>query len=97
MKFLAILFLLLIAGYAYPSLNEDVSSNCQAVETKLLALSDIPMGKVLTSLSHGEFGKAIAKNQFPDLPPQIGCTVAYWDIWLKKEKYRQTLKQLLSS
>lgn len=88
---------MLIAGYTYPSMNEDVSSNCQAVETKFLALSDILMGKLLTNLSQGEFGKAIAKNQFPDLPPQVGCTVAYWDIWLKKDKYQQTLMHLLAN
>lgn len=97
MKLLVTVIFLLIAGYTYPAWNEDVSSNCQAIETKLLALSDVPMGKALTRLSQGEFGKAIAKNQFPDLPPQIGCTIAYWDIWLKKEKYRQTFKHLLSS
>lgn len=97
MKFFALIALLLVAGYSYPSMNEDVSSNCQAVETKLLELSSIPMGKLLTGLSQGEFGKAIAKSQFPELPPQIGCTVAYWEIWIKREKYRKALKQLLAN
>lgn len=95
MKLLIVIILLLIGGYTYPSMNEDVPSNCQAVETKLLELSDIPMGKLFTGLSQGEFGKAIAKRHFPELPPQIGCSVAYWEIWIKSEKYRSTLKQVL--
>lgn len=95
MKTLTLLLLLLAGAYSYPFLNEDVSSNCQAVEVKLLSLSDLPMPKLLAGLSQGEFGKNLAKREFSELPPQVGCAVAYWNIWLQKDKYRNAIFALI--
>lgn len=96
MKFFTLLILLLTVGYAYPSLNEDVPSNCQAVEVKLLSLTDMPFNHLITGLTQGHFGKLLAKRKFSMLPPQIGCAIIYVDVSVERDKYTKVVRDLLT-
>ena len=97
MKLLLLIGLIAVCGWFYPGLNEDVSSNCQAVESKMMSYAGIPMPRLLTGLSQGEIGKALAKEEFSELPPQVGCFVIYWNILIKKDQYKKTIRSLVNS
>lgn len=83
-----------VLGYFYPALNEDVPTNCQAVEMKLLSYTGARSLKLLTGISHGELAKAFAKMQYKDIPPQMACAMVYWDALFNKDKYRKAAKEI---
>jgi hypothetical protein len=97
MKILILALLVLAGGYLYPSLNEDTSSNCQAVESRLLTYTEIPLLRKLSGLSQGEVGKELAKQKFPDLPPQAACAAVYWDLLINKDKHKKSVKEFVGS
>lgn len=96
MKELILLAAIIAGAYYYPHLNEDVPTNCQAVETKALAYLDASALGVLSNITQGEAGKSFAKNEYPNFPPQVGCSVLYWAMTLQKDKYKQAIRQWIA-
>jgi hypothetical protein len=92
--FLGAAVLLLGVGYGYPLLNEDVGTTCKALERRVIAsLPPTPgarpgddamarafLGALLGGLSDGTLAAAAIKQRYPNLPPTIGCAVAYWNL-----------------
>ena len=89
------LFLLLFA-FLYPLLGEWSANECLASEKILTRLalaqpSTPPEDKVLGGLlantalkySNGEMAEAAATQEWPHLPPQIGCTMLYWNLAIR--------------
>src|SRR3984893_14393246 len=71
----------------YPLLNEGPSNVCSALEMRLITLESRKSGNLATaaflaalqgSLSNGSLAMSIVKQQHPDLPPIVGCTLTYW-------------------
>jgi hypothetical protein len=79
--------------FGWPLLREDTGNECAAVEnwTFRAAMTMTPgaqadpawsvvsaMKEVLLQGTHGTLAKTIVEKKYPELPPQIGCTVTYW-------------------
>jgi hypothetical protein len=84
MKF--VFLLLVITGAAfigYPLLNEDASSECSALERRLITITQQAenralLGVLQSSLSNGSVVAAAAKQNYPNLPTALTCAVTYW-------------------
>ena len=87
---LIFLAVIVSAVFDYPMLNEQASGVCSAAERRFLSLAALAQGDgtssplglavagALGSASGGLMGASVAKREFPDVPPFIGCTVLYW-------------------
>jgi hypothetical protein len=71
----------------YPLLNDGPSFMCSALEKRLIALESQKSGNqaetaflvtLQRALSNGSLATSIVKQQHPDLPPVVGCTLTYW-------------------
>lgn len=71
----------------YPLLNEGPSLMCDALEKRVIALESRKSGNqaetaflvtLQRALSNGSLAMSIVKQQHPDLPPVVGCTLTYW-------------------
>ncbi len=81
---------LLLIGFGFPLLNEGASGPCSALEYRVAAA--VPMGdgrkpedalasafmRAIVGASGGSLAAALVKQRYPNLPPALGCTVAYW-------------------
>ncbi len=89
MNFLSLLaFVALTVGVfiGFPLIQEDVGSECSALEHRLIRLAS--HDKVETALlkafqgsfSRGAVAAALIDEKYPHLPRTIGCAAAYWQI-----------------
>lgn len=86
MKFFILLILVLVGGYMFPQVYEEVDSPCQALEKKLVrdntenGLEDSVVSNLVLSISNGDLGERIANDKFPKLPARLGCLAVYYGI-----------------
>ena len=87
MRFLLVVILLLLVAivfFGYPPLMEQSADSCDAFEQRVedLASHDssgrLMVGALYGSSSSAPSGAAYVKDQYPMLPPTVGCTLAYW-------------------
>jgi hypothetical protein len=99
--FLIAMFLVVIG---YPLLNEQATGICSALEYRYATLKLMADGSAvnpmttalargLVGLSNGELAAAFVKAQQPNLPPAIGCTLAYWDSTFDPVSVQQGMSQ----
>ena len=82
--------LVFFAGY--PLLLEDVGHPCAALERRLMTTRPEWAGHqpntvfglafrdaLMQELAGGHVASAMARQQYPLLPPVVACTVAYWN------------------
>ncbi len=81
---------LLLIAVGFPMINEDASGPCSALEYRVA--SAVPMGdgtkpddalasafiRAIVGASGGSLAAALVKQKYPNLPPVLGCTIAYW-------------------
>ena len=104
LKFIVLLLALAAAFVGYPLLNEDASSTCDALEriaVRVIAEErdrrprqhEGPAGDVITHLlqgaSQGQFAGLAVRNQFPELPVSLACTMLYWKAKIDPEGFRK--------
>ena len=88
--------LLLLVVFLYPLVGESASNECLASEKILTRLAlaqpttppeDRLIGGLLANTalgySKGQVAEAAASQQWPRLPPQLGCTMLYWDMAIR--------------
>ena len=79
----------LLAGFfAYPLLNEGTKSSCKALERRSLTLvtrDGGPEGLIIASLARqllragkGKIAAEFSRQNNPDIPVALSCTVNYW-------------------
>ena len=71
-----------IVAVAYPPINEGAGGPCHALEAKAFNIlsketDDSILGANITT---GGMATFYVKEQYPSLPPFIGCTVMYWSV-----------------
>jgi hypothetical protein len=78
-----------VIAVGYPLVNEDTTSTCSALERRLITVSstdkrDLPallaLGALQRSVSDGAFATALVKQQSPNVPASVSCTVTYWRV-----------------
>ena len=88
----ALLLLLIVAGvvfFGYPLLNENSGNECDALERVALRLAlgggnrpgqqpDQMLGQFVQGLSRGQFAGVAVRNEYPNTPVTVACTVLYW-------------------
>jgi len=98
-----LVLLLLVAGvgfFGYPIMNEDTSSPCDALERAAIRTTiglghgqqqagDLLMGQLVQGFSKGQFAAVAVKNQHPNLPASLACTMLYWKAITDPEAFRQ--------
>jgi hypothetical protein len=79
-------------AYGYPLVNEHTGNACQAWERRVIAMEapaapferparaiEWAVARVyLQPLSDGRLAAAQAKQRYPTLPADLGCTLGYW-------------------
>lgn len=86
MKFFILLILILAGAYVFPQLYEEVDGPCQALERKLVRenldkeLENSAVSNLVLSISNGDLGKRIARDEFPKLPSRVGCLAVYYNV-----------------
>ncbi len=76
-------FLLLVFGF--PLIIENRSSECSALESKLVTLNATSAGQLmvvdtLQGLSNGAIANAALEKKYPLIPTPISCAYAYWNV-----------------
>ncbi len=80
-------------GFGYPLANEHAGNACQALEKRYIAMyaPAYPLQRpahaigwaiadaYLEPWSDGRIAATQMKRRYPALPPQVGCTVNYWE------------------
>jgi hypothetical protein len=97
-KLVIAVVVLAAAGYGLPLLLESATTACSAFEKRFVAASTKPppgsdpgaatLRAVLGGLqgmSNGALGAEYARREYENLPPGIGCTVAYWRLTISGE------------
>jgi hypothetical protein len=91
MKTLLVLVILGASGLFGPSLLENTSNSCNALEKRLIALASVasqyPQDAVagafvlsmLQGASNGRFAETLMTRRFPQLPSGISCAMGYWE------------------
>jgi hypothetical protein len=89
-KSLALLIAVGVAGFlGYPLINEDSGSECDAFErlaVRTVLGADGPdesgpgllLGQWLQGLSKGQLAHTAARDQYPNVPVSVACTMLYW-------------------
>ena len=103
-----LVLIVVIAGgafFGYPLLNEDTGSECDALE-RIAVRSTLSaengrarpqeqlLGQFIQGLSKGQFAGVAVRNQYPDLPVAVGCTVLYWRALIDPESVRRQAARL---
>jgi len=85
MKLLFILIVVLGGGYMFPQIYEEVDGPCQALEKKIIrenvdkGLENSTVSNLALAISNGDIGERVAADEFPKLPPRIGCLAVYYN------------------
>jgi hypothetical protein len=83
--------IILIGPFVFPLVMEGTGNECSALERSALRAVDASkpnassgLGAVfvnaLQRMSNGAFAQALATKKYPNLPPVLACTVAYYEI-----------------
>ncbi|MBL4806129.1 MAG: hypothetical protein JKY31_02445 [Rhodobacteraceae bacterium] len=86
MKYLIGLAVILAAAFFFPQISQSVGGPCQALEAKVVSeirAQDATAGLLAglaSSLSNGEVGRALAEQEYPKLPPALGCAIGYYTL-----------------
>lgn len=99
---LVVLVMVLAAGFlGYPLINEDTSSTCDALERiAVRVMTDAhgrgptgPGGDVVAQLlqgaSQGQFARLAVRDQYPELPVTLACTMLYWKARIDPDGFRK--------
>lgn len=91
--------------FGYPMLNEDASSECDALEraSVRIALSEGKrspaaqeqiFGQLVQGLSKGQFASVAVRNEYPNIPATAACAMLYWRAITDPEKFREAARKL---
>jgi hypothetical protein len=105
MKLLLLLVIVAAGGFfGYPLINEDSSSECDALERIAVrtfadtkdkrpqaqgTIAEQVIGQLLQGTSKGQFAQVAVRNQFPDLPVGAACALLYWKALVDPEGFRK--------
>jgi len=84
LKFIGFVVVLGAAAYLFPQLYEEQRGPCQALEVKAIRVNTESNGRnalsnLAVTLTDGAIAREKVKDLYPNLPPRIGCIVAYYD------------------
>lgn len=85
MKYIVGLIVILAAAYFFPQIYEEAGNTCQALEKKALRINTngttagSALGGLALSLTNGELGRDMAKDEYPSLPRPLACAVTYYN------------------
>ena len=108
MKWLVVLVIVGAAAFfGYPLLNEDAGGECDALErvTVRSALSDDDrkakpqdqmLGQFVQGFSRGQFASVMVRNEYPNVPVTVACTMLYWRAILDPKSFREKAGKLRS-
>ncbi len=103
------LILLLIAAacvfFGYPLLNENSGNECDALERAAVRTAlgggnraaqppDQLLGQFVQGLSRGQFAGVAVRNQYPDTPVTIACTLLYWRAIIDPNSFREGFRKV---
>lgn len=100
MKLLLVIVGLLSVLLFYPSLNEDATGGCGALEVRSFRLLAEDRGedpaalaiiRPLLGVGSGEYAKEIVKSEYSSVPSGVGCAVMYWHSMIDPRGYTQEL------
>jgi hypothetical protein len=101
MKWLA---LLIVVGagafFGYPLLNENSSNECDALERVAVRTAmgtdnqkpqpqDQLLGQFFQGLSRGQFASVAVRNEYPNTPVTVACTMLYWRALTDPKGFRE--------
>ena len=92
-----------IVAVAYPPINEGVGGPCHALEAKAFNIlskeSDGSLGLfgiLGANITTGSMATALIKEQYPSLPPFIGCILMYWSILFDEDIALKAMEGMVS-
>ena len=107
MKWLIVLVVLVVAGafFGYPLLNEDTGSECDALERASVRIAlagddrkleprEQLLGQFFQGLSKGQFANVAVRNEYPDLPVGVACSMLYWRGIVDPKRFRKDFGKL---
>ena len=93
--------MIVLGALAYPAFREEAEDSCGALERRVAAamLVPRPMGDqpyreailrgsaraLVQDGMDGRLGAAAAARRFTGLPPQVGCSVGYWQLAMRPD------------
>jgi hypothetical protein len=91
----------------YPLINESTTSECDAFERAAVRfaaskaddashLTDLTVGHFFQGMSQGQLASLWVKDEYPSLPPVVGCTVLYWKGLVQPDSLKKDIKKLSS-
>jgi hypothetical protein len=98
--------LALVVFIAYPLANEGTNSSCKALERRAVTLVSIdggPESLIITALARqllrqgkGRIGEEFSRQQNPDIPVTLSCTLNYWHSLANRDWLTQAITARLN-
>ena len=92
-----------IVAVAYPPINEGVGGPCHALEAKAFTLlskeADDSLGLfgiLGANITTGGMATALMKEEYPNYPPFISCTLMYWLILFDEDSFVEAMGGMIS-
>jgi len=92
-----------IVAVAYPPINEGVGGPCHALEAKAFNIlskeSEDSLGLfgiLGANITTGGMATFYVKEQYPSLPPFIGCTIMYWSVLFDEDIALKAMEGMVS-
>ena len=92
-----------IIAVAYPPINEGVGGPCHALEAKAFTLlskeADDSLGLfgiLGANITTGGMATALMKEEYPNYPPFISCTLMYWLILFDEDSFVEAMGGMVS-
>ena len=92
-----------IFAVAYPPINEGVGGPCHALEAKAFTLlskeADDSLGLfgiLGANITTGGMATALMKEEYPNYPPFISCTLMYWLILFDEDSFVEAMGGMVS-
>ena len=92
-----------IVAVAYPPINEGVGGPCHALEAKAFTLlskeADDSLGLfgiLGANITTGGMATALMKEEYPNYPPFISCTLMYWLILFDEDSFVEAMGGIVS-
>ncbi len=90
--------------FGYPLVNESTTGECDAFERlavraaaaragKDVKLQDLVVGQFFQGMSQGQLASVWVKDEYPALPPAVGCTALYWKAVVDPESLKKVIKK----
>jgi hypothetical protein len=102
-----ILVLIIAAGafFGYPLLNENSGNECAALESVAIRTTlgggnrsaqppDQLLGQFFQGVSRGQFAGVAVRNQYPNTPVTVACTVLYWRAIIDPQSFREGFRKV---